>query len=293
MIRTAVAWALIAGSPLAAATAVAPAEVCHVLVTSDKVEDVSSLEAWRKSFITEGMSDEQKGIAIWTSVVKFRHQEPPPVEFLQGEEHVHEPIKTFNVYGYGQCCCASSNIEALARYLGLKSRGWGINGHSVPEVSWDGAWHLLDASLIDYFPKADGKLAGVEEIIGGVSAWLDLHPEFKAKPDAAYPFGKGGAWRTKGPEVLAHSTFYDDNGWLPAATHGWYSTIQEYNGRGGGEGKAFLYDYGYSQGYQLNLRFRPGERLVRSWSNQGRHINQDLKGGGAPGCLTEKVGTDA
>src|SRR5580700_11349733 len=121
MIRTAIAWALIAGSPLAAATAGAPAEVCHVLVTSDKVEDVSSLEAWRKSFITEGMSDEQKGIAIWTSVVKFRHQEPPPFEFLQGEEHVHDPIKTFNVYGYGQCCCASSNIEALARYLGLRA----------------------------------------------------------------------------------------------------------------------------------------------------------------------------
>jgi hypothetical protein len=238
------------------------------------------------------MSDEQKGIAIWTTVVKFRHQEPPPFEFLQGEEHVHDPIKTFNVYGYGQCCCASSNIEALARYLGLKSRGWGINNHSVPEVSWDGAWHLLDASLIDYFPKADGKLAGVEEIISGVSAWLDLHPEFKAKPDAAYPFGKQGVWRSSGPAVLANNKYYDDNGWLPAATHGWYSTIQEYNGRGGGEGKAFLYDYGYSQGYQVNLRFRPGERLVRSWSNQGRHINQDLKGGSSPGCLTEKVGTD-
>ncbi len=292
MIRTAAAWALIAGTPLSAAIAGAPGEVCHVLVTSDKVEDVSCLEAWARSFITAGMSDEQKGIAIWTSVVKFRHQEPPPCEFLQGEEHVHDPIKTFNVYGYGQCCCASSNIEALARYLGLASRGWGINGHSVPEISWEGSWHLLDASLIDYFPKADGKLAGVEEIISGVSAWLDLHPEFKSKPDAAYPFGKQGVWRAQGPEVLARNKYYDDNGWLPAATHGWYSTIQEYNGRGGGDGKAFLYDYGYSQGYQLNLCFRPGERLVRSWSNQGRHINQDLKGGGAPGCLTEKVGTD-
>jgi hypothetical protein len=292
MIRIAIAWALIGAAPLAAATASAPAEVCHVLVTSDKVEDVSSLEAWKRSFITAAMSDEQKGIAIWTSVVKFRHQEPPPIEFLQGEEHVHDPIKTFNVYGYGQCCCASSNIEALARYLGLTARGWGINNHSVPEVSWDGAWHLLDASLIDYFPKADGRLAGVEEIISGVSAWLELHPEFKAKPDAAYPFGKQGAWRAHGPEVLARNTYYDDNGWLPAATHGWYSTIQEYNGRGGGDGKAFLYDYGYSQGYQLNLCFRPGERLVRSWSNQGHHINQDLKGASAPGCLTEKVGTD-
>ena len=290
MIRTAVLWALTA-LPLAAATA--PAEVCHVLVTSDKVEDVSSLAAWKASFIKEGMSDFDKGMAIWTTVVKFRHQEPPPFEFLQGEDHVHDPIKTFNVYGYGQCCCASADIEAMARYLGLSARGWGINGHSVPEVSWDGAWHLLDASLIDYFPKADGAPAGVEEIIAGVSAWLEQHPEYKAKPDAAYPFGKAGVWRSRGPEVLSRNRYYDDNGWLPAATHGWYSTLQEYNGRGGGsDGKAFLYDYGYSQGYQLNLRFRPGERLVRAWSNHGLHINQDLKDGAAPGCLTEKVGTD-
>jgi hypothetical protein len=104
--------------------------------------------------------------------------------------------------------------------------------------------------------------------------------------------GKGGNWRTQGPEVLARSPFYDINGWLPAATHGWYSTIQEYNGHGGGDGKAFLYDYGYSQGYQLNLQFRRGEKLVRRWSNQGLHVNMGLKDGGPPGCLSEKVGTD-
>ena len=40
------------------------------------------------------------------------------------------------------------------------ARGWAINGHSVPEVFWDGAWHMLDASLINYFPKADGTIAG-------------------------------------------------------------------------------------------------------------------------------------
>src|SRR5271154_2724039 len=101
--------------------------VSHVLVLSDKVEDVSSMEAWKKSFIKEGMTDEQKALAIWRTVVKFRHQDAPPKEFLQAEDDVHDPIKSFNVYGYGMCSCALSNISALSRSVGLQSRGWGIN----------------------------------------------------------------------------------------------------------------------------------------------------------------------
>ena len=37
--------------------------VSHVKVLSDKVADVSSMEAWKSSFIKDGMSDEQKMIA--------------------------------------------------------------------------------------------------------------------------------------------------------------------------------------------------------------------------------------
>jgi hypothetical protein len=52
--------------------------VCNIKVVSDKVPDVSSLEAWRRSFIKPGMSDEEKALAIWRSVVMFRHQDSPP-----------------------------------------------------------------------------------------------------------------------------------------------------------------------------------------------------------------------
>jgi RNA polymerase sigma-70 factor, ECF subfamily len=267
-----------------------PGLTCNISLRSDQVEDVSSMQAWKASFIEEGMTDEQKALAVWASVVKFRHQEGPPVEYLGGDgDEVHDPIKTFNVYGYGMCCCASSNIEALARSIGLPARGYGIMGHSVPEVQWSGAWHLLDASLICYFPKADGAIASVDEIVAGVSAWYDLHPEFRADPEKLYPYGKAGTWRASGPAILAKCATYNDNGWLPAGTHGWYSTMQEYCGKGGGtDGKHFSCDYGYSQGYQVNIQLRPGERLTRNWSNRGLHVNMDH--GDGPGCLTEKTG---
>src|SRR5208337_3146094 len=101
-------------------------------------------------------------LAIWKSNCMFVYQDNPPIEGLH-EGCVHDAIKSFNVYGYGMCCCAASRIESLGRYMGMQARGWGINGHSVPELMWDNEWHLLDASLLNYFTKDDGKIASVEE----------------------------------------------------------------------------------------------------------------------------------
>ncbi len=100
--------------------------VSHVKVLSDKVPDVSSLEAWKKSFIKDGMCDQEKALAVWKSNVAFVYQDAPPTEFLH-EGCVHDAIKEFNVYGYGMCCCASARTEQLSRYVGLQARGWAIN----------------------------------------------------------------------------------------------------------------------------------------------------------------------
>jgi hypothetical protein len=246
-----------------------PAVVSNVSVVSDKTEDVSSLEAWRRSTLKEGMSDGDKAMAVWESVVKFRHQENPPDEFLENAGHPHDPIKAFNVYGYGQCCCASANLQALARFAGLDARGWAIINHSVPEVRWGGAWHMLDASLITYFPKPGGGApAGVEELTRDVHAWFQANPTYKGNDAALRQFMRGGNWRT-GPELLRASPSFDENGWLPAATHGWYATMQEY----ADPAKTHVYEYGTALGYRVNVQLRRGERLTRNWSNKGLHVN--------------------
>jgi hypothetical protein len=87
--------------------------------------------------------------------------------------------------------------------------------------------------------------------------------------------------------VLSRCPSYDENGWFEAATHGWYSTMQEYDGSANG-----IYEYGYSQGYEVNIRLRQGERLTRNWSNKGLHVNM-TGGGGAPGCITMKTGQES
>ncbi len=267
--------------PLAPLRAQPAGVVSHIKVLSDKVEDVSSPEAWKQSFIKRGMSDREKALAVWTSVVKFQFQDNPPHEFLQTEDAVLDPIKLFNVYGYAMCNNASAHLQALARCAGLPARGWTLHAHVVPEVFWDGKWHMLDASLITYFPKPDGDLAGVEEIVAGVKAWLADHPNLKGNNAGLAAFMPRGGWRN-GPEILARCPFYDDNGWLPAATHAWSSTMQEYDGR-----TLFPYESGSSMGYAVNLQLRRGERLTRNWSNRGLHV--DMKSGGKPAALKEPV----
>ncbi|MGA2500247.1 MAG: hypothetical protein ABSH20_21105 [Tepidisphaeraceae bacterium] len=250
-----------------ACCALAAGPVSHIKVLSDNVEDVSSLEAWKQWAIKDGMTDQQKALAVWETVVKFRHQEIPPNEFLEGEGHPHDPIKSFNVYGYNQCCCASAMVEALARYAGLEARGWGIIGHSVPEIRIDGKWCMFDASLVNYFKKPDGSVAGVEEVNKSIVDWNAKNPQYKGDRNKLYKFMAGGGWR-KGPEILAGGTGYDDSGWLPAATHAWGDSMLEFGG-----GKNFLYEYGTAVGYEVNIQLRPGEKLVRNWSNKGLHVN--------------------
>lgn len=267
--------------------------VSHVQVGSDKVPDVSSLDAWARSFLKPGMSDRDKALAAWRTVVMFQHQDAPPHEFLQHEAVVQDPIKMFNVYGYGFCSMASAHVAALARHAGPKARGWAINAHSVPEVNYDGAWHLLDASLVNYFPKEDGTMASVEEIQAAVREWYERNPGFKGNDAKLRAFHADGGWTgwKRGPALLARSPLLDASGWWPAKTHGWYATMQEYDGTAGAGAKPFLYEYGYSQGYRVNVQLRPGERLTRNWSNKGLHVN--MKDGGSPGCLKLKTGEGA
>ncbi len=270
---------LVVGDPPKAAT---PAVVSQILVTSDKVEDVSSYEAWAKAFIKPGMSDQEKALAVWETVVKFRQQDMPPNEYNTSAGSPHDPIRSFNVYGYSMCCCASAFIESLARHVGLEARGRIINNHSVPEVKFDGAWHLLDASLICYFPNPDGVIAGVSDIADSIDAW-NAQRGGAMDDEKLRAFMRGGGWR-QGPEVLRATQAYDDNGWLPAATHGWYATMQEY----AGINREGIYEYGCAAGYRVNVQLRPGERITRSWHNRGLHVNMD--GGEAPGSLTTRPG---
>ena len=295
-----------------------PAVVANIKVVSDKVADVSDLASWKKAYIKEGMSDRDKALAIWECMVSHQFQDSPPHEFLNNEGAVQDAFKMMNVYGYSYCGVVANEITSLAREVGLKARINTISGHVVPEIWWEDGWHMLDASLINFFVFKDqpadavngkfskaltnykvpnGKIASIEEVMAAVKAWYDANPGYldpatggaKAKGNNARlsKFQGENGWQgwKRGPKLLVDSPLYDDSGWWPARTHGWYSTMQEYDGS-----TYFPYEAGYSMGYRVNIQLRPGERLVRNWSNKGLYANMDGTAGDAPYALTGKRG---
>jgi hypothetical protein len=262
----------------------APGVVSQIKVVSNQVPDVATLEAWKKSFIKEGMSGEEKALAIWRTVSMFQHQDAAVMEYLHNEESLTDVMKLIHVYGHSFCGMAAAHAISLARYIGMEARGWTVNSHVVPEIKWDGAWHLLDPSLLVYFPKADKKIAGVEEVIADVKEWYRKNPEYwdgkrgiEEKLRKLHLEGNWQGWR-KGPEILNNCPTYDPTGWVPAKTHGWYAQMMEYDGTAG-DGEPFLYEMGFSQGYRLNLQLRKGERLVRNWGHKGLSLEN------RPGCM--------
>jgi hypothetical protein len=241
----------------------------HLKVLSNHVDDVTTVENILHSFIKPGMSEAEQAKALWIAAVRYRHQTAPSHEFLAGDWEAHDPVKLFNVYGYCMCCCSSALIEALNRLDGRPARGRILNGHSVPEVFYDGGWHMFDASLITHFPKPEnGAAASVDEIAGAIAAWYRLHPGYQgnsSKLDELMRSEQWTGWR-KGPPLLAQCPYYE-LGWFPARTHGWNSTMVEY------DRKPEIYEYGYQVGHRALFSLRPGESWVREAGHRGMHVN--------------------
>lgn len=300
MIRTFVTAAILAAafaiasgpSPGTAKDAGKVGVVSNIKVLSDKVEDVSTLEDWKNTYIKPGMSEKEKALAIWRTMVKYRHQTAPPDEGISSSENVHDPMKTIHVYGYGMCCCASSNVEGLARYLGLEARGRIISLHSVPEIKVDGKWALIDCSLMNYIEKEDGSLASVDEIRDAVQGWLKDHPTLRHNGGGLREFAKKEGWR-KGPALLTRCRYYDRDGINAAGWHGWPSNMEEYDFKMNDKTRN-VFDYGPSMGYQVNVQLREGEKLTRCWYNKGLIVGGAddglVKGDRAPLGEQKKLG---
>lgn len=246
--------------------------VSNIKVLTSKVPDVSSLEAWKESFIKDGMSDRDKALAIFNSGVTFQHHDIPPMEYLQRVDWVLDPIKMFNVYGYSMCAVSAANMACLARYAGLPARVFALREHFVPEFYYDDAWHMLDADLIHYFPKADGSIASLQEVVDGIGTWLEANPGFPMDDRAArHKWMNEKGWKAAGPEILSRNPFFNADGRLPSGQSAWVDSIWQFSRINHSRQPC------YSMGYEVKIQLRPGERLTRNWFNKGLHVN--MQGG--------------
>ena len=147
--------------------------------------DCSSAGDVVKQILTDKMNDEQKAIACWQFMLNHFYHWFPPVEDTSSEP-VRDFAKAINSYGFSPCFGNAPVLTDLWDAAGFKTRSWTITGHSIPEVFYGGAWHMLGGDARAFHRKADGQIAGVDEL--GHDAKLLTDPP-GGKSDPFYPFG--------------------------------------------------------------------------------------------------------
>ena len=250
-LAAAAATAIVAVMAIMAARALAtsvrhaapPGRIHGVLVTSDKVEDLSSLEAI-VAHARNAPSERDKAEELFRLAVKFRHQAEPANEFVEGD-HVHDPVKIFNVYGYCACCCATAAMMALGREAGFKTRGRNLKDHTVSELFYEYTWHMFDASLINYFTTDRGYVAGVDDLLANRGMFINR----------------------------AHCDFLGADDYLPARTHDAADLEDIYSLARSNEHEQL-----YSVGHRMGQTLRAGEILRRTWANRGHYLDEDAPG---------------
>jgi hypothetical protein len=158
--------------------------VVNPRVTTDSSIDCSSAEAVVRQITKPDMTDEQKAVACWRFMLDHYYHWNAPKEPEVFQE-VRDFAKEINSYGFGPCYVNAPVVTALWEACGFETRCWTITGHTIPEVKYGGAWHLLDADARGWHRKADGGIASVEEL----AADPRLFTEPKEKSDPYYPYG--------------------------------------------------------------------------------------------------------
>ncbi len=170
------------------------AQVVNPRITTDSSIDCSSAEAVVKQILKPGMTDEQKAVACWRFMLDHYYHWYPPREPDTGGD-VRDFAKAVNSYGFGPCFQNAPVLTALWEAVGYKTRSYTVTGHSIPEVEYGGAWHMIDADARAWHRKPDGQIASVAELAASVrddktkDKSDNLFTKPKEKSDPYYPFG--------------------------------------------------------------------------------------------------------
>jgi len=136
--------------------------VYNLKLVTDASPDYSDLPSMIHSMTARLPTPEEKCWAVfyWNHIA--RRQTAPML--LHGME-LTDPIRQFNDYGYTMCSTISGINCGIWHNMGLKAKFWDISLHTVPEVFYDGRWHMYDNSMSALYTLCDSRtLAGVEDI---------------------------------------------------------------------------------------------------------------------------------
>ncbi len=137
-------------------------DIVNPWIVANQVRDWFSENTIVEEALQGETDPRRKAFRIWRFIRDKRYHANPAETGCE----IHAPVRFFNVYGYGYCDDCAYNAERLFRAAGFDQvRSWGLDGHVVPEVFYNGAWRMLDPDLKVFYPLEDNEtLAGVEAL---------------------------------------------------------------------------------------------------------------------------------
>jgi hypothetical protein len=256
-IAAAGAW-LCAGFALAPGWAAAQKEttmqdaVFSPRVVGERRADFYSLETLLASPPFAGQQGEALALAIYdyfTSTADGTwhgwpadEREGQPV----GWGKVSDPVKLLNAYGWMICGQCADVLLGLYRAAGMPARIFGVPGHNLCEVFYDGRWHVLDVDMWTWFRTPDGHIASACELAQDARR-LILQNTDKSNP-CDLPDRK----------LEDYAQMYEQA----------KATVS-------GDRLTTVFPHWATRAHTMDFALRPGETLIRSQSHAGRfHMPQ-------------------
>lgn len=137
-------------------------ETCNLKIVTDATPDYTDMPSMIHSITSKWTTDKDKCWAMWYWNHLARRQTAPMN--LHGLD-CSDPIRQFNDYGYMMCSTIAGANCAIWHNMGYQVKYYDVYGHTIPEVQYDGAWHMYDDSMSAIFTLCDGKtIAGVNDL---------------------------------------------------------------------------------------------------------------------------------
>ncbi|HUV39172.1 MAG TPA: transglutaminase domain-containing protein, partial [Planctomycetota bacterium] len=112
----------------------------------DGMPDLRSAETLLASILKPGMSDTEKALAIHTVVARFSVYTSPP----RTTWGLDDPVIALNSAA-GICGNITVWTKSLAWKAGFPARTYEITGHTVPEIFYNGRWHMFDPTTWTFY----------------------------------------------------------------------------------------------------------------------------------------------
>ncbi len=152
-----------------------------------------------------------------------------------------DPIKIINAYGWAICGQMAHMLQAIWTTAGLKARLYGLPGHALCEVNYDGRWHHFDVDMWSWFRTPEGHVASAYELSQNARA-LIVENQNKSKP-----------CNLPDRDLEGYADMYSRaevaNGDIASVRPDWMD-----------------------RSHNMDFHLRPGETILRTSENQGRFV---------------------